>query len=494
MFKDSWQFLQGSLDTLVRNLANSYTSGKDKLNAFPFLADWLGSHLDHLDPEGSVLKDILSNLLKKGVYPYTWAKTYEDLESCNELPPIEAFTSELRGPISPGEYKRAQWFWRWSECQSMLDFTLRYNELDVIGMASVMQAFRTPASRPYPEGYGLDPVHFPTLPSYSWHALMYMNMRKGVKVETIPDTDDGMGALMFGMAESGIRGGICQVLHPFAHANPMPEEEVHAMAPDPLDPLSGETTIEYDDENNLYGAALSEPMPLDDFRVVKKSKDHAISMAEWDRRYQTLAKDFGCSSAPEGSVLGLDHNQLVLLERDLWWLNPDMDQLNAWVAKELGDEDPYAYLVDVDVIIPKELHDYLADYPPFPENKLPPDPSPHTCSEYEKQDELATAFRCRKLILDLNDKKGYVIHSRLLQFYVQLGCRISAVNRVVSFRQSRWIADYISYNTEKRKKAANDIDSNTYKFMSNATFGKVRGSLGLIDFLVCPDRRQIPQG
>jgi len=55
----------------------------------------------------------------------------------------------------------------------------------------------------------------------------------------------------------------------------------------------------------------------------------------------------------------------------------------------------------------------------------------------------------------------------------ELGVEITAVHNVISFKQKPWLEQYISFNTEKRKKASNDCEKvSFFLLMNNAVFGK----------------------
>ena len=60
------------------------------------------------------------------------------------------------------------------------------------------------------------------------------------------------------------------------------------------------------------------------------------------------------------------------------------------------------------------------------------------------------------------DKKKYLIHFRVLQFFVRHGMVVDKVHEIVSFTQSKWLEKYIRFNTQKRKLPKNDFQKRFY--------------------------------
>ena len=91
--------------------------------------------------------------------------------------------------------------------------------------------------------------------------------------------------------------------------------------------------------------------------------------------------------------------------------------------------------------------------------------------------------RSKKLICDWTDKKNYLIHYRMLKFYIRHGMIVEKVHEIISFKQSKWLESYISFNTQKRNKAKNEFEKDFFKLLVNAAFGKflenVRNRLNL---------------
>ena len=60
----------------------------------------------------------------------------------------------------------------------------------------------------------------------------------------------------------------------------------------------------------------------------------------------------------------------------------------------------------------------------------------------------------------------------MLKFYVRHGMIIEKIHEIISFKQSRWLEGYISFNTQKRNQSKNDFEKDFFKLLVNAAFGK----------------------
>ena len=94
--------------------------------------------------------------------------------------------------------------------------------------------------------------------------------------------------------------------------------------------------------------------------------------------------------------------------------------------------------------------------------------NPDNFSDYTKESKPDTYTQTKKLICDWSDKKNYLIHYRLLKFYVRHGMEVVKVHNVISFKQSRWLEKNMSFNTQKRNKAKNVLEKDFYKLLNNA--------------------------
>ena len=376
-FIDSLNFLQGSLDSLVK------ATPKEALKITSTLSN--GSDL----------------LYKKGIYPYEYMDSFEKFSETS-LPKKEDFYSKLNDEhITENEYAHAKTVWETFDCKTLGDYHDLYVKTDVALLADVFENFRKLCL----QQHGLDPAHYFTSPGLSWDALL---KRTGVELELFTDVEMHM------FVERGIRGGISMVSKRHAKAN-------NTLVSD-YDPSKPNSYIMYLDANNLYGWAMSKPLPKSGFK--------------WKRVMPT-----------EEEIMNKKEN-----------------------AKK-------GWILEVDLEYPAELHKEHNSYPLAPEKKVV---KKENMSDYQKNliKELDLKLpNSNKLLLTLEDKNDYVVHYENLKFYLKQGMKLKRVKRALEFEQECWMEPYIRMNTEFRKQAKNDFEKNFYKLMNNSVFGKTMENL-----------------
>ena len=229
-FIDSFKFMATSLDKLVNNLPK---------NAFNNI-------------KRHYVEDKLSLLVRKGVYPYEYMNSPEKLKE-TQLPPKEAFYSRLTDEgISDEDYEHARNVWEAFEMKNLGDYLKLHNEVDVLLLADVFENFRDICIK----NYKLDPGHYYTAPGLAWDAALKVTE---VKLELLSDID------MLLMVEKRIRGGVSMISNRPGKAN-------NKYMGDKFDASGPSKYITYLDANNLYGWAMSKPLPTHGFKWMKLSE------------------------------------------------------------------------------------------------------------------------------------------------------------------------------------------------------------------------------
>ena len=79
--------------------------------------------------------------------------------------------------------------------------------------------------------------------------------------------------------------------------------------------------------------------------------------------------------------------------------------------------------------------------------------------------------KTEKLILEQNNKTEYMVHYRMLKFYVKMGVKVKKIHRVIKFKQDYICRDYIQNNTNKRATAKTEAEKDVRKLMNNSLYG-----------------------
>ena len=138
----------------------------------------------------------------------------------------------------------------------------------------------------------MDPAHFYTAPGLAWKACL---KKTRIRLELLLDPN------MLLMFERGIKGGITQPINRWTKANnPYMGSE--------FDPDEKTNYLQYLDANNLYGWAMSQPLPTRGFRWVDIKPDKISKLAKCKSKGYLLEVD-----VPYPKELHDSHNDLPFM-------------------------------------------------------------------------------------------------------------------------------------------------------------------------------------
>ena len=186
-------------------------------------------------------------LLRKGVYPFEYMDGWDKFNETS-ITNKESFYSNLTMEnITETDYIHANNVFKTFKLNNLCDYHDLYVQSDILLLADVFENFRKTCIKTYES----DPAHFISLPRLAWQACL---KKTGVELKLLTDYD------MLLMIEEGIRGGMCHAVHRYAKANNRYMRD--------YDESKESSYIQYLDANNLYGAAMSEKLPINGFKRV----------------------------------------------------------------------------------------------------------------------------------------------------------------------------------------------------------------------------------
>ena len=204
------------------------------------------------------------------------------------LPKKEAFYSKLNmEDITEVDHRHAKRVFKSLNNKNLGDYHDLYIQSDTLLLADVFEHFRNMCIKVFE----LDPAQFLSAPGLASQACL---KKTEVELELITDPD------MLLIVEKGIRGGICHVILRYAKANNKYMKDYNKD--------EEESFLQYSGANNLYGFAMSEPLPIDGI--------------EWMKDLAKIDEDF---------------------------------------IKNYNENSDKGYILEVDVKYPKSVHDFHSD-------------------------------------------------------------------------------------------------------------------------------------
>ena len=195
--------------------------------------------------------------------------------------------------ITDVDYRHAKRVFKNLSNENLADYHDLYVQSDTLLLADVFENFRNMCIKVFE----LDPAHFLSAPELAWQAFL---KKTEVELELITDPD------MLLMVEKGISEGICHAILRYANTNNKYMKDYNKD--------KEESFLQYNDANNLYEYAMSEPLPVDGFERMK-----------------------------------------------------DLSKIDEDFIKNYDENSDKGYILEVDVEYPKNLHDLHNDLPFFPE-------------------------------------------------------------------------------------------------------------------------------
>ena len=172
-FKDSLQFLNGSLERLVLNLKAKDINITEQ---FPITYNHFRKKWKHLDV------DAFEMLTEKLIYPYSYFESFSTFNE-EQLPKITDFYNDLTNTvINNDDYEKVKKLWNIFELKNLGDLHDLYVQTDVLLLADCFEQFRKFALN----NYKLDPAHFLSAPSLSWESALLLT---DVKLEIPQDIE-----------------------------------------------------------------------------------------------------------------------------------------------------------------------------------------------------------------------------------------------------------------------------------------------------------------
>ena len=347
----------------------------------------------------------------KGIFPYDYFDSFDKLD-LKEFPNKKEFYSILyQKDISDKEYEHGKKIFD-KYCKTFKDYLMIYQKLDVLILADVFENFRELCLK----YYEIDPAYCYSAPGLSWNAgLKYTK----IELDLLTDKD------MLDMFKSGIRGGFSGVLGKrYVEANnkyltkettKTSKETTKALEDQKI---KNPNYLWYTDANNLYGSGISEKLPYKNFK----------------------------------------------------WEEIDSDkEINHYLNK---CNDGIGMIFKVDLEYDNLTRKKLMKFPPMPLSRQIKE---NEISDYSRnflKDNNIKLGKEEKLILDLNNKKEYIVHYDILKYYISLGIKVTKIHSIISFNHKAWLKPYIDFNTEMRTKAKSDFEKDFWKLMNNSFYGK----------------------
>lgn len=399
---DTFHFLTLSLDRIVSSLTKPNVNANAAV--FPRFFRVMGEKY-------GVSDEMLNNVLKKNLFPYTFFDSSSKLDVSMEdfskvFRPEETNLQFFSDGVSIEDLQANLPLFQWCVSAFKMKTARDYHDLylacDVLQIADVFMAARSSLW----DTHHIDITEYMGMPSASWAAFLRFTPEL-----RIPLYQTTLFAEFFARMT---RGGVTSAPLRFARS-----DESH--------------TIMYLDVNGLYP-------------FVMKKYAYPTGVFSWYVPNEQEASD------PTDYLL----NKFVEMKVTNRGFCACVDLHYTDEVKEKTDQFPFA---PDHMLINDQYFDEDGNLYPF-------------LQRWSDENDGAIVKPFKGLVATLYDKQRYCVHWKLLKWYMKHGLQVTKIHNMVFFNEEKYLAPYVSHNISLRNERTDELGKMVYKLMGNSIYGK----------------------
>lgn len=163
-----------------------------------------------------------------------------------------------------------------------------------------------------------------------------------------------------------------------------------------------------------------------------------------------------------------------------------VDRLNIL---ELDSDGQVGYFVNVDLLYPPDIKAGSLDFPYVPV-KGHIEVSELAEHHQDLYRQMHSSSSIETVLLTQHDKKGVLLHHKMLCWYVNCGMKVAKVNYLIRFRQECWMKPFVNFTASIRNTSTSSLEKQLSKLVLNLCYGKMYGGYQSISIRFCNNQNR----
>ena len=147
---------------------------------------------------------------------------------------------------------------------------------------------------------------------------------------------------------------------------------------------------------------------------------------------------------------------------------PDAYELEQIVEDllQVPDDIESGFFKKCDLECPVEFKEKTENFPLCPYQTKA---DPNLFSDYRNSVKQTNYKPTPKLMCDVTNKQKYMMHYRVVKFYISMRMKVTKIHCVYRFKQDNWLEKYIDHNTKKRTVAKTNFEKTCINYPNSST-------------------------